>query len=93
MSKYNYTIDGADAVSIFVEGQEAPIIFQPTWPDTTAWADAEEAATWAQAFISSMEDPEYEFVPGFGPEEPLRPKPEPPVLPEVPASEEAPAAE
>jgi hypothetical protein len=80
MSNYTYEIDEDGAVSISVEGQEAPMIFQPTWPDGTAWASEEEASEWAQTYISSLTDPDYEFTVGFGPEEPKRPKPTPPLL-------------
>jgi hypothetical protein len=87
MNEYTYTIDEDDAVRIFMNGQDVPMILQPSWPDGTAWGDAEEAAEWAQTYISSLTDPDYEFIVGMSPEEPKRPKPEPPVLPEVPAAE------
>lgn len=84
MSKLTYEISDDNAVKIFNEGQEAPMIFQPTWPDGTAWADAEEASEWAETFIKSIEDPDYEFTIGDGPDQPKKPKP---VAPELPAAE------
>ncbi len=77
MSKYTFELDDANAVRIFFEGQEAPLMFQPTWPDGTEWANADEASEWAETFIKSMTDPDYGFVVGNSPEEPKLPKPEP----------------
>jgi hypothetical protein len=81
---YTFEIDENNAVKIFKEGQEAPMIFQPDWPNGTPWANAAEATTWAEVFIANLEDPEYAFMAGYGPEEPKLPKP---VAPEVPAAE------
>lgn len=82
---YTFKIDKNNAVKIFVEGQDAPMIFQPTWPDGTSWASAEEASEWAQTYVSSLEDPDYEFIVGLSPDEPKLPKPTPPAMPEAPA--------
>lgn len=76
MSKYTFEIDEENAVKIFSEGQESPIIFQPDWPDTTPWANAQEASAWAELFIESMENPEADLLPGYSPSEPTRPRPE-----------------
>jgi len=81
MSNYTYELDENNAVSIFAEAQEAPVIFQPTWPDGSAWASSEDATEWAETFIKSMTDPEYEFVVGNGPDEPKKPKPTAPPMP------------
>jgi hypothetical protein len=43
----------------------------------TPWADESEATAWAELFIQSIEDPETEFIPGYGPDQPSRPKPAP----------------
>jgi hypothetical protein len=80
MSNYTYEIDEDGAVNIFTEAQEEPVILQPTWPDGTAWASEEEASEWAQTYINSLTDPDYEFIVGISPEEPKRPKPAPPLL-------------
>ena len=81
---YTFEVDENNAVKIFKEDQEAPVIFQPNWPDGVAWANPEEAAEWAQTYISSIEDPEYGFIAGMNPEEPKLPKP---VTAEEPAAE------
>lgn len=73
---YTFEIDENNAVRIFMEGQEAPVIFQPDWPNGTPWASREEAETWAQLYIESFENPAVPFLPGFSPEEPARPRPE-----------------
>lgn len=59
--------------------KNAPVIFQPNWPDGTDWASKEEAEAWANVFIESIINSESEFIPGLSPDEPkrLRPKPEP----------------
>jgi hypothetical protein len=81
MNNYTYEIDSENAVSIFAEGQEVPMIFQPTWPDGTAWGDAEDAAEWARTYISSLTDPDYEYVIGLSPDEPKLPRPTAPAMP------------
>jgi len=77
MSNHYFEIDKNNTVKIFINGQEAPIISQPEWPDMTPWADESEATAWAELFIQSIEDPETEFIPGYGPDQPSRPKPAP----------------
>jgi hypothetical protein len=82
---YTFEIDENNAVKIFAEGQEAPVIFQPDWPNGTAWGSAEEATAWAELYIESFTNPEGELLPGYSPEEPTREKPVSPVTPETPA--------
>lgn len=69
---YTFEIDENNAVKIFVEGQEAPVIFQPEWPDGTPWANKDEAKNWAELYVKSFEDPELDLLPGLSPEEPTR---------------------
>lgn len=77
MSNYTYKIGEDFSVSIFNAEQEEPVIFQPNWPDTTPWAGAEEAAGWAELYVDSINNPDFTELPGYGPEEPSRPRPEP----------------
>jgi hypothetical protein len=85
MIKHTYTVDNNNAVSIFIEGQEDPTIFQPTWPDGTPWANEAEATSWAEVYISSLEDPDYNFTVGYSPDEPTREKPAAPEVLAAPA--------
>jgi hypothetical protein len=84
MSNYTFEVDtdNGNAVSIFVDTQEAPMILQPDWPDNTPWASAEEATAWAEVFIESLINPDAEVLPGYSPDEPTRAKP---AAPEAPA--------
>lgn len=54
---------GTNAVRVFYPDADAPSLFQPDWPDTTAWADAAEAAAWAQLYIASVEDEDAPYAP------------------------------
>lgn len=81
---YTFEIDENNAVRIFMEGKEAPVIFQPDWPNGTPWANKAEATSWAELYILSFEDPEVTELPGNSPEEPTRIRP---VAPEAPAAE------
>jgi len=57
----------------------APFLYQPDWPDGTAWANKEEAQAWADLFVESLQNPESEYLAGNNPAEPKksRPLPEP----------------
>ncbi len=81
---YTFEVDDNNAVRIFREGQEAPVIFQPDWPNGTPWADKAEATSWAELYVRSFEDAEVAELPGDSPEEPTRARPE---APEVPVAE------
>lgn len=52
-----------NAVRIFVEGREAPTIFQPNYPNGQPWASAEDAENWAQLYIASVEDESAPYAP------------------------------
>jgi hypothetical protein len=66
-------VDGA--VLIYEGDNEAPFMFQPTWPDGSAWAEG-EAEAWAAQVILSLTDPTSE-LPGDSPDAPTKPRPEP----------------
>lgn len=51
-----------------------PVLFQPHWPDGTAWANRSEAETWVQQWILSNEDPTADLA-GDSPDAPIRPRP------------------
>jgi hypothetical protein len=60
----SYTTDSETfAVRIFAENQVEPIIFQPDWPNGTQWGSRQEAETWAQLCITSIEDPSAPYAP------------------------------
>jgi hypothetical protein len=69
-----YTVDENNAVRIYSDEQSEPIIFQPDWPNSTPWADAQEAAAWAELCIASITDPAAPYAPS-GPG--LSPEPKP----------------
>lgn len=45
-----------NAVSIFKDDEPVAIIHQPTWPDGTEWASAEESTIWAENFVRTLEE-------------------------------------
>jgi hypothetical protein len=75
MSDYRYEIDENNEVRIWdlvnTNEENAPFIYQPHWPNGTAWADAAEATAWAIAFIESLENPTAGLAAGNSPEEPV----------------------
>lgn len=66
--------EGTHAVRIFEDDSDVPSIFQPDWPDTTPWANADEAIQWAELYIASVEDESAPFAPS-GPNKEGEPKP------------------
>lgn len=60
---YTYTVSDANTIEVFVEGQEAPILRQPHYPNQDPFDTKGEAEEWAQLFISSMEDEDAPFAP------------------------------
>jgi hypothetical protein len=60
---YTYTVNDANTVEVFVEGQEAPMLRQPHYPNQDAFDTKAEAEEWAQLFIASMEDEDAPFAP------------------------------
>lgn len=53
---YTYTVNNENAVEVFVEGQEPPMLRQPHYPNGDAFDTKAEAEEWAQLFIASVED-------------------------------------
>ena len=61
---FTYSIDpNTFAVRIYSDSQENAVIFQPDWPNSTPWANTQEAETWAQLCILSMENNEAPYAP------------------------------
>jgi hypothetical protein len=73
MADLTYEIDELGAVVIFSSESSAPVIYQPTWPDNTPFAEG-EADLWAQAQILAMTDDTAPLA-GVSPSEPTRIRP------------------
>lgn len=71
---YTFTVNNAKTIEVFVEGQEAPMLRQPHYPNQDAFDTKAEAEEWAQLFIASMEDEDAPFAP-IGKGIPGEPKP------------------
>lgn len=52
---YRIEVLDNNAVNIFKDDEEPAMIHQPAWPDGTVWASAEEATTWAENFVITLE--------------------------------------
>lgn len=83
---FRYETDKDNAVWIYAEGNDVPVVFQPDWPDTTPWANKAEAKAWAEAWITAMTDVTAP-IPGNNPSEPTLPRGEV-VVPEEPVTGE-----
>lgn len=53
-----FTIDENKAVWGYVQGQEAPCLFQPTWPNGDEFTNEADARVFAEAWVAHMTDPE-----------------------------------
>lgn len=60
---YTYTVNDANTVEVFVEGQEAPMLRQQNYPNQDAFDTRAEAEEWAQLFIASMTDEAAPYAP------------------------------
>ena len=61
---HTYTIEqDTHAVRIFQDGSEVASIFQPDYPNTAPWGNAEAASTWAELYIASVEDENAPYAP------------------------------
>jgi hypothetical protein len=60
---YTYTVNDANTVEVFAEGQEAPMLRQPHYPNQDAFDTKAEAEEWAKLFIASMEDEAAPYAP------------------------------
>lgn len=82
-----YEIDqNTFAITVFVETQEPPVLFQPFWPDGTEWGSLEEAEAWASQYVKAANNWQ-ELFPPSGPGEEPTPQPEP-IAPAPEQSEE-----
>lgn len=73
---FTFTTDPTTfAVSIYSDSQIEPVIFQPDWPNGTPWVSKNEAETWAQLCIASIENPNAPYAPA-GPGLQGEPKPQ-----------------
>jgi hypothetical protein len=55
--------ENTNAVRVWNDEEEAPFLFQPTWPDNTSFANAKEAEKFAKAVIAHHADPEANAFP------------------------------
>jgi len=71
---YTSTVNDLNTVEVFVEGQEAPMLRQPHYPNQDAFDTKAEATEWAELFIAAMKDEDAPFAP-VGKGIPGEPKP------------------
>lgn len=60
---YTYQIGPNNTVLVFVEGQQAPMLAQPHYPNGDAWESTKKAEAWAKLFIASITDADAPFAP------------------------------
>jgi len=58
-----YELDSNNAVKVFYADSDVPSLFQPQWPNGDAWADAAEAAAWAELYLASINDESAPYAP------------------------------
>jgi hypothetical protein len=73
---YTYKIGPSNTVLVFVEGQQAPMLAQPNYPNGDAWENKNAAKAWAELFIASISDAEAPYAP-IGKGIPAQQKPTP----------------
>ncbi len=61
--------EGTNAVKVFYPDSDVASLYQPTWPNGDAWADAAEASAWAELYIASVTDEAAPFAPNARGEE------------------------
>lgn len=59
-----YELDADNAVKVFYPDSDVPSLYQPTWPNGDAWADAAEASAWAVLYLASINDEDAPYAPG-----------------------------
>jgi hypothetical protein len=64
-----YELDADNAVKVFYPDSDIASLYQPTWPNGDAWADAEEATSWAELYIASVIDESAPYAPNARGEE------------------------
>lgn len=69
--RYEFDKDGN--LIVWGTATDFPAMFQPTWPDGTAWKKG-EAEAWAEQLILSWQDPTAD-LPGESPSQPTKPRP------------------
>jgi len=61
IANYKYNVDENNTIEIWNNDvpneNDAPFIRQPVAPEGRPWNDAEEATTWAEAFIDGLLNP------------------------------------
>jgi hypothetical protein len=60
---YTYQIGPNNTVLVFVEGQQAPMLAQPGYPNGDAWETTKKAEAWAKLYIASITDEEAPYAP------------------------------
>jgi hypothetical protein len=59
-----YAVDNDSfVVNIYSSDNPVPIIFQPNWPNGTAWGSYVDAENWAQLCILSITDTDAPYAP------------------------------
>jgi hypothetical protein len=61
--------EGTNAVKVFYDGATVPSLYQPHFPNGEVWADAEEAAAWAELYVASVTDEAAPYAPNARGEE------------------------
>ena len=56
--------EGTNAVKVFYDDATVPSLYQPNYPGGDAWADAAEAAAWAELYIESIVNEDAPYAPG-----------------------------
>jgi hypothetical protein len=58
-----YELDADNAVKVFYPDSDVASLYQPTWPNGDAWADAAEATAWAELYLASINDEAAPYAP------------------------------
>lgn len=58
-----YELDVDNAIKVFYTDSDVASLYQPTWPNGDAWADAAEASAWADLYIASVTDEAAPYAP------------------------------
>ena len=58
-----YELDADNAVKVFYPDSDVVSLYQPTWPNGDAWADAAEATAWAELYLASITDVSAPYAP------------------------------
>ena len=74
--KIKCEINEYNEISLYYNENDYPTLFQPAWPDGTEWESYDEAKSWADLYIASVNEPDAPYAP-IGPGQPGLPKPTP----------------